>query len=163
VILSGQVYRNNIPISDFLSGTLSGKTIPNVLHANGYAVDLAHALAAYKKGSFSSHYYIPVWKEYSEIRSYDSEDVAGKSEYVEKIIKRLGPKVVWDLGANTGEFSLIAASCGSFVVSIDGDPVCTESLYQKVSRTEGPKGILPLTMDLANPSPPGLAGIAENG
>jgi len=94
-----------------------------------------------------------IWKEYSEIRSYDSEDVTDKSEYVEKIVKRLEPKVVWDLGANTGEFSLLAASCGSFVVSIDGDPACTEYLYQKVSRTEGPKGILPLTMDLANPSP----------
>ena len=61
--------------------------------------------------------------------------------------------MVWDLGANTGEFSLIAASHGAFVVSIDGDPACSEYLYQKVLSGKGVKGVLPLTMDLANPSP----------
>jgi len=60
---------------------------------------------------------------------------------------------VWDLGANTGEFSLIAASHGAFVVSIDGDPACTEYLYKKASSGDESKRILPLTMDLANPSP----------
>jgi len=94
-----------------------------------------------------------IWEEYGEIRTYQAEDVAKKSEYVDKVVKRLEPKVVWDLGANTGEFSLIAASHGAFVVSIDGDPACSEYLYQKVFSGKGVKGVLPLTMDLANPSP----------
>ena len=34
-----------------------------------------------------------------------------------------------------------------------GDPAYTEYLYQRVSGTNGTRGILPLTMDLANPSP----------
>jgi hypothetical protein len=37
--------------------------------------------------------------------------------------------------------------------SIDGDPACTEYLYQKVSEENKTMRILPLTMDLANPSP----------
>ena len=94
-----------------------------------------------------------IWEEYGEIRTYQAEDVAKKSEYVDKVVKQLQPKVVWDLGANTGEFSLIAASHGAFVVSIDGDPACTEQLYKKVSTETKLKGVLPLTMDLANPSP----------
>jgi len=94
-----------------------------------------------------------IWEEYGEIRTYDTEDVTKKSEYVENVVKRLQPKMVWDLGANRGEFSLIAASQGPFVVSIDGDPACSESLYQKISGAGAVKGILPLTMDLANPSP----------
>ena len=94
-----------------------------------------------------------IWEEYGEIRTYQGEDVAKKSDYVDKVVKRLQPKVVWDLGANTGEFSLIAASHGAFVVSIDGDPACSEYLYQKVSSGKGVKRVLPLTMDLANPSP----------
>ncbi len=94
-----------------------------------------------------------IWEEYGDIRIYNDEDVAQKSEYVGKIIQRLQPKVVWDLGANTGEYSLIAASNGAFVVSIDGDPACTEFLYRKLSRDNGMKRLLPLTMDLANPSP----------
>ena len=94
-----------------------------------------------------------IWETYSEIRTYQDEDVAKKSEYLDKIVKQLDPKMVWDLGANTGEFSLIAGSHGAFVVSIDGDPACTEYLYQRVSGTSETKHILPLTMDLANPSP----------
>ncbi len=94
-----------------------------------------------------------VWEGYGDIRTYQAEDVTRKSEYVDQVVKRLQPKVVWDLGANTGEFSLIAASHGAFVVSIDGDPACTERLYKKVSTDTTLRGVLPLTMDLANPSP----------
>lgn len=94
-----------------------------------------------------------IWEEYGEIRTYETEDVAKKSAYVDKVVKDLHPHMVWDLGANTGEFSLIAASHGAFVVSIDGDPACTEYLYQKVMTTDTAGTILPLTMDLANPSP----------
>jgi len=94
-----------------------------------------------------------IWEEYGEIRTYQAEDVAKKSEYVDKVVQRLQPKMVWDLGANTGEFSLIAASHGAFVVSIDGDPACAEQLYKKVSTETNLRGVMPLTMDLANPSP----------
>lgn len=94
-----------------------------------------------------------IWEEYGKIRTYQKEDVASKSEYIDKVVQRLKPGMVWDLGANTGEFSLIAASHGSFVVSIDRDPACTELLYHRIAQENGIKGILPLTMDLANPSP----------
>ena len=94
-----------------------------------------------------------IWEDYGEIRTYGEQDLAKKSEYVAKVVQRLKPAKVWDLGANTGEFSLIAASHGAFVVSIDGDPACTEYLYQKVSGENEAMRILPLTMDLANPSP----------
>ncbi len=93
-----------------------------------------------------------VWEAYDEIRTYNTDAVSEKTTYVSEKIEALKPSMVWDLGANTGEFSLIAASHGAFVVSIDGDPACTESLYKKVSQ-DGIHGILPLTMDLANPSP----------
>ena len=94
-----------------------------------------------------------LWDEYGKIRTYETDDVSKKSEYVDKVVKRLRPGIVWDLGSNTGEFSMIAASQGAFVVSIESDPGCTEYLYQKVSEDKKIKGILPLTMDLANPSP----------
>jgi hypothetical protein len=84
-----------------------------------------------------------IWEEYGGIRTYQVEDVARKSEYVDRVVQRLQPKMVWDLGANTGEFSLIAASRGAFVVSIDGDPACMEFLYHNVSESNGTKSILP--------------------
>jgi hypothetical protein len=94
-----------------------------------------------------------IWGEYGNIRTYNDEDVSQKSRYVEKVVKKLSPDMVWDLGANTGEFSLIAASHGAFVVSIEGDPACTEMIYQKVSRGGKHGAVLPLTMDVSNPSP----------
>jgi len=74
-----------------------------------------------------------IWEDYGEIRTYGEEDLGKKSKYVAKVMQRLKPNMVWDLGANTGEFSLIAASYGAFAVSIDGDPACIEYLYQRVS------------------------------
>jgi ribosomal protein L11 methylase PrmA len=94
-----------------------------------------------------------VWEEYEELRTYQAEDVAQKSDYVDRVVNEIKPRVVWDLGGNVGEFSIIAASHGAFVVSIDGDPACSEHLYQKLALENKSKGILPLTMDLANPSP----------
>jgi hypothetical protein len=94
-----------------------------------------------------------IWEGYGDIRTYDSGDVNHKAAYVERVVEQVNPGVVWDLGANTGEFSERAASRGAFVVSIDGDPACTEFLYGKTSGAEGMENILPLVMDLANPSP----------
>ena len=59
-IFSGQNYKNDIPMSIFLQSILGGKTLPNSLHDAGYEVQLAHSLANYRGGSYSSYYHIPV-------------------------------------------------------------------------------------------------------
>ncbi|MBT3387704.1 MAG: class I SAM-dependent methyltransferase [Desulfobacula sp.] len=94
-----------------------------------------------------------IWSEYDSIRTYQSDDVIIKTDFVRKIISRLLPETVWDLGGNTGEFSMTAAQGGAFVMSIDGDPACTEFIYQKRRSQKNGERILPITMDLANPSP----------
>lgn len=94
-----------------------------------------------------------VWDDYQEIRTYATEDVTQKTEYVDRTIKRINPKIVWDLGANTGEFSRIAAAHGAYVMSLDGDIACTEYLYQQCFKKDKIERILPLSMDLSNPTP----------
>ena len=94
-----------------------------------------------------------IWETYEHIRTYDTNDVTAKSGYVDAVVRRLKPKVVWDLGANVGEFSKIAAVGGAFVVSIEGDPACVEQLYQRVFHAKEMNHVLPLPMDLANPTP----------
>ena len=93
-----------------------------------------------------------LWKAYGEIRTYSSEDVGDKATFVSGALDAVKPETVWDLGANTGEFSELAASWGAFVAAVDSDAACTEFMYGKLT---GEKGlpVLPLTMDLANPSP----------
>jgi hypothetical protein len=93
------------------------------------------------------------WETYGRTRTYEAEDVGQKSSFVDNAVKKLEPQMVWDLGANTGEFSFVAAAYGACVVSIDGDPACTEFIYQKAVRQGGRGRLIPLTMDLANPSP----------
>ena len=61
-------------------------------------------------------------------------------------------KYIWDLGANTGEFSRIAAGLGAFVVSVDSDPSVIE--YQYLNNRVGKvSNILPLCIDILNPTP----------
>jgi ribosomal protein L11 methylase PrmA len=62
------------------------------------------------------------------------------------------PKLVWDLGANDGRFSRIAARGGAYVVAIDGDEVAVDRLYREL-RGEGSERILPLALDLVDSSP----------
>ena len=94
-----------------------------------------------------------IWQGYTELRTYNDEDVTAKSDFISNAIEKIVPQVVWDFGGNTGEFSEIAARGGAFVLSVDSDPACTEYLYGRIRRGEASGKILPLTMDLANPSP----------
>ncbi|MBT8369029.1 MAG: LTA synthase family protein [Deltaproteobacteria bacterium] len=58
-ILSGKNYKNHVPMQEFFQHIMNDRTIPNVLYANGYDVDLAMHGPLYFKGHFSSSYNIP--------------------------------------------------------------------------------------------------------
>ena len=60
--------------------------------------------------------------------------------------------MVWDLGANTGMFSDLAAKRGIDTISFDVDPSCVEMNYREAVK-QNKKNILPLLLDLTNPSP----------
>jgi ribosomal protein L11 methylase PrmA len=72
---------------------------------------------------------------------------------VEEALRAAGGHIVWDLGANTGRFSAIAARLGREVVAWDVDPAATERHWRSVRR-DGVTTVLPLLQDLGNPSPP---------
>jgi ribosomal protein L11 methylase PrmA len=56
------------------------------------------------------------------------------------------------VGANTGAFSAIAAGLGRSVVALDGDAAAAERHYRRL-RATGASTVLPLVVDLTNPSP----------
>ena len=62
------------------------------------------------------------------------------------------PEQVWDLGANNGVFSRLASEQGIFTLSFDIDPAAVEQNYRQVKLAKE-KNILPLVLDLTNPSP----------
>ena len=92
------------------------------------------------------------WSDDSETHSYETGDLERKMAFVEEHASARRPRLLWDLGANTGEFSRIAARHAGTVVAVDGDHEAVDALYRET--IEGnQRNIIPLVMDLANPSP----------
>ena len=59
----------------------------------------------------------------------------------------------WDLGCNTGSFSRIVAEHADHVVAMDGDWMAIEHLYQAQKARPDRGQILPLVVNLSDPSP----------
>jgi SAM-dependent methyltransferase len=115
----------------------------------------ARALVRTLRDSVSSLHWSPSgteWADYAGNTSYAAETTAAKRAIVAELVRAAGARTAWDLGANTGEYSRVAREAGPAVVAFDLDPAAVERNYQRVRR-EGETGILPLLLDLANPSP----------
>lgn len=100
------------------------------------------------------------WADYYDETNYSAEGHSDKRRIVEEFIASARPRTVWDLGANTGLFSRPAAAAGAQVVAFDIDPACVEKNYLRV-RAEKEARVLPLLLDLTNPSPAAGWGNAE--
>ena len=92
------------------------------------------------------------WSDYYEESSYSRIAMEGKRSQVESMIDRVTPKMVWDLGANTGRFGRIAAEKGITTIAFDLDPTAVEIGYRE-TRQAKIETLLPLVSDLTNPSP----------
>jgi hypothetical protein len=92
------------------------------------------------------------WAEYTTDTNYSESAARSKRQMVVDYLRLPGPRTVWDLGANTGEYSRAAREVASLVVSFDVDPAAVERNYRGV-RGNRDSGILPLLLDLTNPSP----------
>lgn len=95
-----------------------------------------------------------LWSDYYEEdnNNYNTESLTQKAEIVGNFIRSVQPKTVWDMGANTGFFSRIAAGSGAKVLSFDNDYGALEENYLKTVKNQE-RHILPLFCDLANPNP----------
>jgi len=92
------------------------------------------------------------WSDYYENSSHYGEvALENKKAIVAGFIKGVSPSTVWDLGANTGAFSRIAADLGIETVALEMDPGCVERNYERV-KAEATPNLLPLLCDLTNPS-----------
>jgi len=89
---------------------------------------------------------------YSAGESYSQAALDHKKELVAGFLEQVSPRTVWDLGANTGLFSRIAAEGGAFTVSLDADHSSVELNYRDALEREETR-LLPLLQDVTNPSP----------
>ncbi len=94
------------------------------------------------------------WSNYDAASLYGQESFQHKLqlvvEFVDKVTPR--PRMLWDLGANMGTFSRVASDRGIPTIAFDADAACVERLYKEcVKKNES--YLLPLVLDLTNPSP----------
>ena len=92
------------------------------------------------------------WGEYYAETNYSPAGLEHKKALVADFLRQVQPRHVWDLGANTGLFSRIASQAGAYTVAFDIDPGAVELNYLE-SRKKAETNLLPLLLDLTNPSP----------
>lgn len=91
------------------------------------------------------------WSAYAGTRChYTDADLQAKRAFVQRALQQSGADWVLDIGANTGEFSEMAAARGN-VVAIDLDEVSVSAIYSR-ARAAGTR-VLPLVVDLSQPTP----------
>jgi hypothetical protein len=92
------------------------------------------------------------WAAYYQDDSYSIEGIEHKQQLVADFIQIANPKTVWDLGANIGLFSRIASSQEIPTIAWDIDPGAVDINYRQITKN-GETNVLPLLLDLTNPSP----------
>ncbi|MBN1429928.1 MAG: class I SAM-dependent methyltransferase [Anaerolineae bacterium] len=92
------------------------------------------------------------WADYYQGDSYTDTGTEHKQALVRQFLDQSKAQKVLDLGANTGLYSRIAADHGRFTLSADFDPGAVELNYRQAVEQKN-ANLLPLILDLANPSP----------
>jgi ribosomal protein L11 methylase PrmA len=92
------------------------------------------------------------WAHYYSTTTYSEEAMETKRRFVASVIEETKPTRVVDLGANTGEFSEIAARAGAYVIAADLDHGAVELCFRRTV-VNGNQSILPLVVDVTSPTP----------
>ncbi len=81
------------------------------------------------------------WSDYyADASHYTDAAMADKEQAVARYVGEVAPATVWDLGANTGRFSRIAAASGAHVVAWDVDAGAVEAAWRKGELSPTPAG-----------------------
>ena len=92
------------------------------------------------------------WGEYYSETNYSDAASQSKESAVRELLAETEAKQIWDFGANDGRYTRIAFQTGaSFAAAFDIDPVAVERNYRAVQKSG--ESLLPLLLDLNNPSP----------
>lgn len=92
------------------------------------------------------------WGDYESEHTYSAAGQQLKEATIEAWARAATPRLAFDLGANAGHYSQRLADTGAYAVAIDGDLGATARLVGRIGAAAR-EDILPLWLDLANPSP----------
>ena len=92
------------------------------------------------------------WSEYQgTLTHYTSEQSQQKLDWVRRAIETSQPARVLDIGANTGEFSALAAELGALVVALERDISSADRLFRMARQRN--LAIQTIHADIARPTP----------
>lgn len=110
--------------------------------------------------STAPHKQATVWGDYAGNNSYGEPEAEAKKAFVQEMASAVKPKLMFDLGCNSGDYSLAALDAGAdYVVGFDFDFGALETALERAD--QGNRQFLPLWLDAANPSPAQGWGQAE--
>jgi ribosomal protein L11 methylase PrmA len=95
------------------------------------------------------------WGEYYTFTNYSDAAFKAKRKIVSDLVGSLPnkPKMVWDVGANNGEFSEVGVEHGAYTIAFDIDEKAVARNFMSKRDDSIKNGMLPLVQDLTNPSP----------
>jgi SAM-dependent methyltransferase len=92
------------------------------------------------------------WTTYQQTSTYTDAERDQKKAFVRDALSQRHVGLLLDLGCNDGTFSLLAQDFADYVVALDNDEQTIDLMYRRLREEENTK-ILPLVMDLTDPSP----------
>jgi SAM-dependent methyltransferase len=154
----------HVHLHDALQRRMAGASAGEVradLRAAGFSVELVLATVRSLRRLVQRLEWQPPtshWSGYRQTCTYSDADAEAKRIFVDGVLSEAaadgGLGLVLDLGANDGAYARLAAGHADQVVAVESDHAVTDALYRRL-RDEGERRILPLVMDLADPSPGG--------
>ena len=93
-----------------------------------------------------------VWQNYANDNSYVDDETERKRDFVTEFIRSVEPELVFDIGCNTGDYSILALESGARrAVGLDFDHGALDYAFRRARELD--VDFLPLHLDAANPSP----------
>jgi ribosomal protein L11 methylase PrmA len=93
-----------------------------------------------------------VWGDYAKDNTYTGDEASAKKKAIAEFASRVRPKILVDLGCNTGDFSVAALEGGAqSVIGFDFDHRAVDIGFARAIAER--RSFLPLWLDAANPSP----------
>ena len=96
---------------------------------------------------------VTAWSGYGCGEHYSAADLRRKDGFLRESLGTRARSLAWDLGANRGDYSRLLAETAQTVVSLDSDAPTHERLSRDLRSGPLKDRVLPLCVDLADPSP----------
>jgi ribosomal protein L11 methylase PrmA len=100
------------------------------------------------------------WQEYAGKTSYRGSEAEAKRNFIARFVSESKSRTVWDIGCNTGDYSVAALQAGArAVIGFDFDQGALDLAFDR-ARSEN-LAFTPLFLDVTNPAPDQGWGQAE--